>query len=122
MEKWCTLYFLPHSNVFTEFAQNGLAGFGKGRLIKGSHFVNHNLETIKETFDRLVKLTTEEHQPMIMLEHLSLKKVVSVPNGTAAFYRKLAYNMVIFVTWNNNTPENLATARQITRELTEIFV
>jgi len=113
---------LPRSAVFTEFIQNGLAGFGKGRIIKGSHFVNHNLETIKETFDRLVKLTTEEHQPMIMLEHLSLKKVLSVPNGTAAFCRKHAYNMIIFVTWSNNTTENLATARQITRELNETFV
>jgi hypothetical protein len=28
----------------------------------------------------------------------------------------------IFLTWSNNTPENLAIARQITRELNEIFV
>jgi hypothetical protein len=77
---------------------------------------------MKETFDRLVELTTEEHQPLVMLEHISLKKVLSVPNGTSAFCRKFALNMIIFVTWNNNTPENLATARRITRELNEIFV
>jgi len=57
-----------------------------------------------------------------MLEHVSLNKILSVPNGTAAFYRKLAYNMIVLVTWNNNTPENLTTARHITRELNEIFV
>jgi len=101
---------------------NSLAGFGKGRLLKGSYFAKHNLEVTKETFDRLVELTTEEHQPMVMLEHISLKKILSVPNGTSAFCRKVAYNMLIFVTWNNNTPENLETARRITKELNEIFV
>jgi len=30
-------------------------------------------------------------------------------------------NMAIFVTWSNNTPENLAIGRQITRELNELF-
>lgn len=116
------LIILLRSAVFTESVQNALAGFGKGRILKGSYFVKHKLETIKETFDRLVELTTEEHQPMVMLEHVSLKKVLSVPNGKSAFYRKFAFNMLIFVTWKDNTPDNLAIARRITRELNEIFV
>ena len=59
---------------------------------------------------------------MMMLEHVSLKRILSIPNGAAAFYRKHALNMVLSVTWSNNTPENLAIARRIIRELNEIFV
>ena len=58
----------------------------------------------------------------MMLEHVSLKKILSVANGSAAFYRKHALNMVLSVTWDNNTPENFDIARQITRELNERFV
>jgi hypothetical protein len=90
-------------------------------MLKGSYFAKDKLEAIRQTFDRLIELTTEEHQPLVMLEHVPLKKILSVPNGTAAFYRKHALNMVAFVTWTDNTPENLAIARQITRELNGIF-
>ena len=113
--------FLLCSAIFTESVQNGLAGFGKCRILKGSHFAKHKLETVKATFDRLLELTTEEHQLMVMLEHVSLKKILSIPNGTTAFYRKHALNMAVVVTWSNNTPENSAIARQITRDLNGIF-
>ena len=43
----------------------------------------------------------------------------SIPNGTCAF-RRSKCNGAVFLSWKNNTPENLQLARSIAREFASI--
>ena len=70
--------------------------------------------------DRLVSLANSGVHCGVQHEFWPLKKVRSVPNGTCAFNRPKFNHGVVFVTWKDNTPENLALARSAGRELASI--
>jgi hypothetical protein len=59
-------------------------------------------------------------QSSVLLEYFPFKKVLSIPNGTCAFLRPESNHGIALLTWKNNTPENLALARSIGRELASI--
>lgn len=80
------------------------------------------VEVIKKALLHIVELKTEEHDFLMIFEFYPRKKMLSVPNGTSAFYRRDASNVVIVATWNNHTAENLAIARRKTKDLMEIIV
>jgi len=90
--------------------------------MKGAFFVKPKLEVFKKALLRIAELNTEERDFLMLFEHIPFKKSLSVLNGTAAFHRTETSNVVIVTSWKNNTPENLADARRITRELNAIIV
>ena len=90
--------------------------------MKGAFFIKLKLEVIKKALLRIAELNTEERDFLMLFEHIPFKKSLSVPNGTAAFHRTETSNVVIVTSWKNNTPENLAIARRLTRELNAIIV
>ena len=70
--------------------------------------------------DRLVSLADSEIHSGVQLEYWPFKKVQSIPNGTCAFQRPKFNHGIVFLTWKNNTPENLVHARNIGRDLASI--
>ena len=75
---------------------------------------------MKAVLDRLVSMASSEIHPVVILEYYPLKKIQSIPNGTCAFQRPKYNSGVVFLTWKNNTPENLKLARSIAREFAGI--
>ena len=71
--------------------------------------------------DRLVSLADSPVHPGVQLEYWPFEKIRSVPNGTCAFKRPKYNHGVAFLTWKDNTPENLALARSVGRELASII-
>ena len=73
--------------------------------------------------DRLVSFagSGSEVHAALQLEYWPFKKIQSVPNGTCAFRRYKFNHGVIFLTWKNNTAENLALAQSIGPELANII-
>ena len=71
--------------------------------------------------DKLVSLAGSEIQTFVLLEYFPFKKIQSIPNGTCAFQRPKFNNAVAFLSWENNTPENLVLARSIAREFASII-
>lgn len=90
------------------------------RLIKGLTQSKPHLPTAKKVFDQLISLADSEIHCGVQLEFWPFEKIRSVPNGTCAFYRPKFNHGVVFVTWKNNTSENLALARRVGRDLASI--
>jgi len=102
-------------------SQNQMLGHGQGRLIKALSHIKPHLSSSKNVLDRLVSLAGGEIQPVVILEFTPSKKIHSIPNGTCAFLRPMFAHGIGLMTWKNNTPENLALARSIARELANII-
>jgi len=101
-------------------AQNPML-HGVGRLIKALSHSKPHLPSAKKALDRIVALASSEIEPVVILEYTPIKKIQSVPNGTCSHIRpKFAHGLTL-MTWKNNTPENLALARSIARELATII-
>ena len=94
---------------------------GQGRLIKGLVQSKPELSSTRAVLDRLVSLNSSEIQPVVILELYPLKKIQSIPDGTCAFQRPKFNIGIVSVNWKNNTPENLALAQSIGRELASII-
>ena len=56
----------------------------------------------------------------LIYEYYPLQKMISVPNGKAAFLRRPYGNMGTVVYWKNDTPENNEYGRKAAFELTSI--
>jgi hypothetical protein len=95
---------------------------GQGRLMKDLPTIKPDLPLAKKVLDHLVSLAqaASEVQTTIFVEYFSYKKIQSIPNGTCAFKRPKFNYGVAFLTWKNNTPENLQLARSIGREFASI--
>jgi len=100
--------------------QNEQLVHGLCRLIKALTQVKPHLPSAKKVLDRLVSLAGSEVHFGVQQEFWPFEKVRSVPNGTCAFYRPKFNHGVVFVTWKNNTSENLELARRVGRELASI--
>jgi hypothetical protein len=70
--------------------------------------------------DRLVSLADSGVHFGVQQEFWPFERIRSVPNGTCAYNRPKFNHGVIFVTWKDNTSENLALARRVGRELASI--
>ena len=101
-------------------AQNEHLDHGMCRLIRGLTHAKPHLPSAKKLLHRLVSLADSEILCGIQQEFWPFEKIRSVPNGTCAFYRPKFNHGVVFVTWKNNTSENLALARSVGRELADI--
>ena len=66
-------------------------------------------------------MANSEVHPVVILEYTPFKKIQSIPNGTCAFQRPEFNHGVTLLTWKNDTPENLALARSIGRDLASII-
>ena len=101
-------------------AQNDGLRHGQCRLLKGLSHTKPHLPSAKEVLDRLVSLADSEVHSGLQLEYWPFKKIRSIPNGTCAFQRPKFNHGVVFLTWKNNTLENLVLARSIGRDLASI--
>ena len=104
----------------THPAQNAQLGHGLCRLLKSLSHTKPHLASAKKVLDRLVSLADSKVHPIVLLEYFPYKKILSIPNGTCAFQRPEFSHGVAVVTWKDNTPENLALARSIARDLASI--
>lgn len=107
--------------LIVTFIKNHMVQYGEARLIKGAYQMRPDIPSLKLALERIRSLAAEEHSPMVNIEYFPLRKILSVPNGTCAFIRSGACNVNSLTTWKNNTPENLAKARSLARELTGII-
>jgi hypothetical protein len=90
------------------------------RLVKGLTHAKADLPSARKLLDRLVSLAGSEVHCGVQQEFWPFDKVRTVPNGTCAFNRPKYNHGVVFVTWKDNTPENLVLARTVGRELASI--
>ena len=101
--------------------QNEGLDHGQCRLIKSLSHTKPDLLSAKKVLDRLVSLADSEVHAAVQQEYWPFKKIQSIPNGTCAFRRPKFNHGVVFLTWKSNTPENLALAQSIGREVASII-
>lgn len=97
-------------------------------MLKSLSHTKPHFPSAKKILDRLTSLSTtttadsnsEIIQFAVAFEYYPFKKVLSIPNGTCAFFRPEFNHGIALLTWEKNTPENLALARSIGRELASI--
>ncbi|PPQ71770.1 hypothetical protein CVT24_006531 [Panaeolus cyanescens] len=100
---------------------NAALEHGHPRLMKGAYQVEPHLPSLQKALQRIGELSNEEHTAVIGFEYISLAKINSVQNGDCAHFRTKNANIFIVTTWKHNTPENLAYARQMSREISAII-
>jgi len=101
-------------------SQNEGLRHGQCRLLKSLSHTRPHFASAKKVLDQIVILADSEVHPVVILEYIPFKKILSIPNGTCAFQRPEFSHGIAMLTWKNNTPENLALARSIGRDLASI--
>ena len=97
-----------------------MVGPGKCRVIKAlSHYKPH-LPSTKKILARIVSLAGTEIQPVVGIEFTPYKNAPSILNDAYAFQRPQFAHGFVVTTWKTNTPENLALARSVAREIADI--
>jgi hypothetical protein len=88
--------------------------------VKGTYFDQLNPDAMSELFETTCGRCSDDADVAMLFEFLPLGKINSVPNGTAAFYRRPFNNMGGVVYWNDDTPEKTAFGRETCHLLTKL--
>lgn len=90
--------------------------------MKGVAQLEPSLSTIEAAFDQGNQLSESGvFHINIFYEYFSLAKINSVPNGTTAFRRSPASNVLLLTNWKEDTPENFKIVQTSVWKLAEIF-
>jgi hypothetical protein len=88
--------------------------------MKSTYFNQLNPDAMGKIFETTHGRCSDGIDVAAIFEFLPLGKINSMPNGTAAFYRRPFCNMVAAFYWNDDTPEKAAFARETSRLLAKL--
>jgi hypothetical protein len=89
--------------------------------MKGTYFDQLNPDAMGEIFEATCGRCSDDADVAMLFEFLPLGKINSVPNGTAAFYRRPFNNMGGLIYWTEDSPEKTAFARETCHLLTKLL-
>ncbi|TCD66652.1 hypothetical protein EIP91_001070 [Steccherinum ochraceum] len=108
-------------NVITNsLAEPGLNYYFKGALLSRD---KPSADLNQEKFAKIMDLTKDRaHTTACVLEYIPHTKINSVPEGVTPFRRDLPGNILINSQWKGDEPEKLASARELTHGIAELFI
>jgi hypothetical protein len=91
--------------------------------MKGGYQSSPRLEISTKSFACLIELTSDRPDVNmgIMAEYYPMAKINSIPGNATAHHRVPYPNVVNFIRWKENTPENLSWARSSSRKIMDII-
>ena len=88
--------------------------------MKSTYFDQLNPDAMGEIFETACAHCSDGTEAVVIFELVPSDKINSVPNGTAAFYRRPFNNMVCAFYWDDDSREKATLARETSILLTKL--